>query len=243
MTKKETPEGAKPSPKGKPDSKSVAAGGKSARPHSKAVAADKGEKKTPGKAAPAKKTVKAAAGEKAAPKAAAKKKAPATRAKAAKPETSAASKPRARKPKETATQAPPARRRPTRAARPQPVEVEKKGPAREVKAVSRYLRMAPRKLRLAVDLIRGKQVTEAMNLLRFTPKRAAGVVGKVLKSAVSNAENNHKLDEGDLVVAKAFVDQGPTFPMRFLPRAMGRASAIHIRTSHVTIVVREREEG
>ncbi|GAA4723695.1 50S ribosomal protein L22 [Brevibacillus fulvus] len=109
----------------------------------------------------------------------------------------------------------------------------------EAKAVARYIRIAPRKVRLVVDLIRGKQVGEALAILKHTPKAASPVVEKVLKSAIANAEHNYELDPNNLVVGKVFVDQGPTLK-RFRPRAMGRASRIHKRTSHITVVLNEK---
>ncbi len=110
--------------------------------------------------------------------------------------------------------------------------------SREVKAVARFVRTAPRKLRLVMDIVRGKDVKEALTILRFTPQRAARLLEKVLNSAVANAENNFKMDKDSLVVWRAFVDPGPTMK-RWIPRAQGRASAIHKRTSHITFVVKE----
>ncbi len=110
----------------------------------------------------------------------------------------------------------------------------------EAKAVARYVRIAPRKVRQVADEIRGKHVDEAVNILKFTPRSAAGVLLKVLNSAIANAENNHDMNRGNLVVSKAFVDQGPSFK-RFRARAQGRAAAILKRTSHITIVVEEKE--
>jgi large subunit ribosomal protein L22 len=110
-----------------------------------------------------------------------------------------------------------------------------------VSATAKYLRVSPRKARLVVDLIRGKSVDEARAILLLTPRGASPIVGKVLDSAVANAENNHEMSADDLVVAKAFVDEGPTLK-RFRPRAMGRATRIRKRTSHVTISVDERKE-
>ena len=112
----------------------------------------------------------------------------------------------------------------------------------QAKAIARTVRIAPRKVRLVVDLIRGKQVGEAVAILRHTPKAASPVVEKVLKSAVANAEHNYELDINNLVVSEVFVDEGPTLK-RFRPRAQGRASAINKRTSHITIVVSEKKEG
>ena len=112
----------------------------------------------------------------------------------------------------------------------------------QAKAIARTVRIAPRKVRLVVDLIRGKQIGEAVAILRLTPKAASPVVEKVLKSAVANAEHNYDLDINNLVVSEVFVDEGPTLK-RFRPRAQGRASAINKRTSHITIVVSEKKEG
>lgn len=112
----------------------------------------------------------------------------------------------------------------------------------QAKAIARTIRIAPRKVRLVVDLIRGKQIGEAVAILRHTPKAASPVVEKVLKSAVANAEHNYELDVNNLVVSEIFVDEGPTLK-RFRPRAQGRASAINKRTSHITIVVSEKKEG
>jgi large subunit ribosomal protein L22 len=107
------------------------------------------------------------------------------------------------------------------------------------RAVARYVRIAPRKVRIVVDQIRGKSVDEALALLRFIPKRAAPVVAKVVKSAAANAENNFDMDRRSLYVAEAYVDQGPTLK-RFHPRQRGQAFPILKRTSHITVVVRER---
>lgn len=112
----------------------------------------------------------------------------------------------------------------------------------QAKAIAKTVRIAPRKVRLVVDLIRGKQVGEAVAILQLTPKAASPVVEKVLKSAVANAEHNYDLDINNLVVSEVFVDEGPTLK-RFRPRAMGRASAINKRTSHITVVVSEKKEG
>ncbi|UFJ40664.1 50S ribosomal protein L22 [Brevibacillus humidisoli] len=109
----------------------------------------------------------------------------------------------------------------------------------EAKAVARYIRIAPRKVRLVVDLIRGKEVGEALAILKHTPKAASPVVEKLLMSAIANAEHNYEMDPNNLVVGKVFVDQGPTLK-RFRPRAMGRASRINKRTSHITVVLNEK---
>ncbi|MGI2329608.1 50S ribosomal protein L22 [Planococcus sp. YIM B11945] len=112
----------------------------------------------------------------------------------------------------------------------------------QAKAVARTVRIAPRKVRLVVDLIRGKQIGEAVAILNHTPKAASIVVEKLLKSAAANAEHNYEMDINNLVVSQVFVDEGPTLK-RFRPRAMGRASAINKRTSHITLVVSEKKEG
>jgi large subunit ribosomal protein L22 len=112
----------------------------------------------------------------------------------------------------------------------------------QAKAVARTVRIAPRKARLVVDLIRGKQVGEAVAILNLTPRAASPIIEKVLKSAMANAEHNYEMDVNNLVVAQAFVDEGPTLK-RFRPRAMGRASQINKRTSHITIVLSEKKEG
>jgi len=109
----------------------------------------------------------------------------------------------------------------------------------QAKAIARYIRIAPRKVQLVVDLIRGKQVGEAIAILRHTPKAASPVLEKLLNSAIANAEHNHSLDPNKLVVSEAYVNQGPTMK-RFRPRAMGRASRINKRTSHITLVVSEK---
>lgn len=111
----------------------------------------------------------------------------------------------------------------------------------EARAVARYVRIAPRKARQVLDEIRGKRVDEAVAILRHTPRAAAEVLLKVLNSAVANAENNHELNREKLVVSKAFVDQGTTLK-RIRPRAQGRAFLIRKRTSHITIIVGEKED-
>ncbi|AFZ68491.1 50S ribosomal protein L22 [Deinococcus peraridilitoris] len=106
-------------------------------------------------------------------------------------------------------------------------------------AVARYIRIAPRKVRLVVDVIRGKSVREAEDLLRFIPRGAAEPIQKVLKSAKANAVNNDDMLEDRLFVARAFVDAGPTLK-RILPRARGRGDILKKRSSHITIVLEER---
>ncbi|MHB1615236.1 MAG: 50S ribosomal protein L22 [Actinomycetes bacterium] len=103
----------------------------------------------------------------------------------------------------------------------------------------RYLRVTPMKARRVVDLIRGLPATEAQAVLRFSTQAASEPVGKVLDSAIANAEHNRQLDPATLWVSQAFVDEGPTLK-RFRPRAQGRAFRIRKRTSHVTVVVASR---
>ncbi|MBS4025100.1 MAG: 50S ribosomal protein L22 [Clostridia bacterium] len=112
----------------------------------------------------------------------------------------------------------------------------------EVKATAKYIRMSPRKIRKVADLIRGKKVGEALAILKFTPTGGAKPMEKVLKSAIANAEHNLELSADELIVSKAFVDEGPTLK-RFKPRAMGRADKIRKRTSHITVAVSEKKEG
>jgi large subunit ribosomal protein L22 len=111
-----------------------------------------------------------------------------------------------------------------------------------VNATAKYVRVSPRKAGDVAALIRGKRVSEAKAILMLSPRGAAKLVGKVLDSAIANAENNHNLDAGDLYVVQAFANGGPTIK-RFRPRAMGRASAIRKRTSHITVSVGEKKES
>ncbi|HCW51980.1 MAG TPA: 50S ribosomal protein L22 [Clostridiales bacterium] len=110
----------------------------------------------------------------------------------------------------------------------------------EARAVVRHVWIAPRKVRIVLDLVRGKSVDEALAVLRFTPKRASSVVSKAIRSAAANAEQNYDLKQDQLYVAEAYADGGPTF-RRWQARQRGRAFEIKQRTSHITVVVRERE--
>ncbi len=103
-----------------------------------------------------------------------------------------------------------------------------------MKAVAKFVRVAPRKARLVADEIRGKSYLEARSVLAFTNKRAAGIVGEVLKSAAANAEHNSEADPDELRVKAVKIDEGPTIK-RYRPRAMGRATMIRKRTSHITV--------
>jgi large subunit ribosomal protein L22 len=109
----------------------------------------------------------------------------------------------------------------------------------EAKAVARTIRIAPRKVRLVIDLIRGKQVGDAFAIIKNTDKAASIVIEKLLKSAIANAEHNYNMDVNSLIVKEAFVNEGPTLK-RFRPRAQGRAGLILKRTSHITVVVAEK---
>ncbi|ALA52725.1 50S ribosomal protein L22 [Shouchella clausii] len=112
----------------------------------------------------------------------------------------------------------------------------------QAKAVAKQVRIAPRKVRLVIDLIRGKQVGEAIAILKHTPKAASPVVEKLLNSAIANAEHNYEMEPNNLVISEAYVNEGVTLK-RFRPRAQGRASRINKRTSHITLVVTEKKEG
>jgi large subunit ribosomal protein L22 len=107
----------------------------------------------------------------------------------------------------------------------------------EARATSKYNRTSARKMRRSVDLIRGQHVAEAQRILRFSGLGAARDVEKLLKSAVANAEQHPGVIADNLWVSRAWVDEGPTLK-RFRPRAYGRATRVHKRTSHVTVVVR-----
>ena len=112
----------------------------------------------------------------------------------------------------------------------------------ETRAILRHARISPRKVRLVVDLVRGKDVDDALRTLEFTTKGAARVVAKTLRSAVANAENTQNVDVDRLFVKKIYVDNAP-IAYRWRPRAQGRATPIRKRGSHITIVVDEREDG
>ena len=103
-------------------------------------------------------------------------------------------------------------------------------------AVARYIRISSRKVKIVIDLIRGKKVDEALAILMYTPKSAAPVVEKLLNSAIANAENNLSMNRDSLYVAEVYANQGPTLK-RYWARSHGRADMIHKRTSHITIVL------
>ncbi len=108
----------------------------------------------------------------------------------------------------------------------------------EVKAKLRYLRMSPRKVRYVVDQVRGKNVSDAINLLTLGKRAACKPVKKLINSAVANAMETGQIDIDNLVIDKIFVDEGPTLK-RYRPRAMGRATQIRKRTSHITVILKE----
>lgn len=110
----------------------------------------------------------------------------------------------------------------------------------ESKAHARFVRIAPRKVSVVCDLIRNKPVGTAIAILRSTPKVASGVLEKVLKSAIANAENNNSMDVEKLYISQVFANPGPILK-RIMPRAQGRAFRINKRTSHITIVLKEKE--
>jgi large subunit ribosomal protein L22 len=173
---------------------------------------------------------KPAAKKPAAKKAAAKK--PAAKKPAAK--KAAAKKPAAKKPaaKKPAAKKPAAKK----AAAP-------KEPAERpvVRARASYVRISPRKLRLIADQVRGLPLEEALTLLRFSPRGASEDIAKLINSAAANAENNHDLVADDLWISDITVDEGPTL-RRYRPRAMGRATPIHKRTSHIKVALTPEEE-
>ena len=111
--------------------------------------------------------------------------------------------------------------------------------AQEVKATAKYIRIAPRKVRIVMNLVRGKSVADALAILKFTPKVGADAVEKVLRSAIANAENNFDMDVDRLFISSAFIDQGPTLK-RIHPRSRGQAFKILKHTSHITVAVNEK---
>jgi ribosomal protein L22 len=211
------------------------------KPAAKKAAA---KKKAPAKKAPATTPAEVeatASAEAAASKPAAKKK-PAAKDAAKKPVAKeAAKKPAA---KEAATK-PAAKAKPAASRQPEPQRRSRNGrpvaePAVQVHATAKYVRTSARKARLVCDHIRGKDVQEARAILAFTPRAAAKAWSKLLESAVANAEHNHELVGEELRVYAVLADEGPTLK-RFRPRAMGRATRIRKRTSHLTITLTPKE--
>lgn len=109
----------------------------------------------------------------------------------------------------------------------------------EVRAISKYLRVSPSKARLVADMVRGKAVSEALTILKFTPKKSGRLIDKTLRSAVANAENTNVMDVDTLFVKAILIDEGPRLK-RWRPRAMGRATRIIKRMSHITVVLAEK---
>ena len=115
---------------------------------------------------------------------------------------------------------------------------ENKAQVAEARATLSYARISARKVKIVADLIRGKKVEEALNIVKYTPKASSEVIEKLLKSAIANAENNHFMNRSNLYVAEIYANQGPTLK-RIRPAAKGSAVRIRKRTSHITIVLRE----
>ncbi len=111
---------------------------------------------------------------------------------------------------------------------------------KEAKAMLKFARISARKVKIVADLIRGKDVNEALSIVKFTPKASSEIIEKLLKSAIANAENNHDMKQENLYVAEIYANQGPTLK-RIRPAAKGSAVRIRKRTSHITIVLREKE--
>ena len=110
----------------------------------------------------------------------------------------------------------------------------------EARATLRYSRISARKVKIVADLIRGKNVDEALAIVKFTPKASSEIIEKLLKSAIANAENNHNMKHENLYIAEIYANQGPTLK-RIRPAAKGSAVRIRKRTSHITIVLKEKE--
>lgn len=111
----------------------------------------------------------------------------------------------------------------------------------EAKAVAKYVRMSPSKLKPIADLVRGKDLNEALNILKFTPGKGSEIIEKVVNSAAANAENNLDLNPDELYVAEVYANQGPTMK-RWRAGAQGRASMILKRSSHVGVILKEKED-
>lgn len=158
----------------------------------------------------------------------------AKKAKKAEAKKTAAKKAPAKKKAEAKKAAPkePAKKKEAPKAKPAPIVI---------RASSRYVRVAPRKARLVADQVRGLQIDRARALLQFSPRGAAQDIGKLIESAAANAENNHDLVADEMRVAEITVDEGPTL-RRFRPRALGRATPINKRTSHIAVALSPEEE-
>jgi ribosomal protein L22 len=185
------------------------------------------------------------AAEKGAAKKAAPKKAPKAGAKKAAAGTEGAKKEAARKeaPKKAAPKKAPAGKAPAEKAAAKEEAPKKQAPKPApimIRASSRYVRVAPRKARLVADQVRGLQIERARALLQFSPRGAAHDIRKLIESAAANAENNHDLVADEMRVAEITVDEGPTL-RRFRPRALGRATRINKRTSHIAVALSPEE--
>jgi ribosomal protein L22 len=189
------------------------------------MADEKKDKKAPAKKAEAKASGKKAAAKKDAPK----------KAKAAKGESKKAAKKDGEK-KSTPKASKSSKKEPEKKAAPK----AKPAPI-VVRASSRYVRVAPRKARLVADQVRGLHIDRARALLQFSPRGAAEDIGKLIESAAANAENNHDLVSDEMRVAEITVDEGPTL-RRFRPRALGRATPINKRTSHIAVALSPEED-
>lgn len=110
----------------------------------------------------------------------------------------------------------------------------------EARAELRHARISARKVKIVIDLVKGKSVTEALAILRYTNKAASPILAKIIKSAAANATNNHKMNGEKLYIADSVANQGPTMK-RIMPRAQGRAYRIRKRTSHIIVVLKEKE--
>jgi large subunit ribosomal protein L22 len=111
----------------------------------------------------------------------------------------------------------------------------------QAKAITRYVRISPQKVRPVMDLVRGKDVERALAILRYMPHKAAKEIARTIQSAAANAENNFDMARDDLVVKTIFADEGPAFK-RIMPRARGRADRIRKRTTHITVIVDDGQE-
>ena len=109
----------------------------------------------------------------------------------------------------------------------------------ETRAVAKFVRISPRKIRLVMDQVRGKQVGDALNMLSFAPQRGARILKKLVNSAIANAEQNTSVDVDSLYIMRVYADEGPTLK-RWRPRAQGRATSLRKRTSHLTVVLNEK---
>jgi large subunit ribosomal protein L22 len=185
-----------------------------------------GKKEPAKKAEPKKAAEKKEAAKKAEPKKGAEKK---SKAKKAPEKKAAAKKEKAKKAakKESAKEAAPKKAAKKEAPKPAPIVV---------RASSKYVRIAPRKARLVADQVRGQPIEKARALLQFSPRGAAQNIGKLIESAASNAENNHDLVADEMRIVEITVDEGPTL-RRYRPRALGRATPINKRTSHIAVAL------